>query len=133
MTKPAFEGSLNLPAPLNHQPSTNSMQPTNIKSLSEQSVLELHWPDGTVCRLPYRFLRGECPCAGCVDEMTGIRTLDVDALPLDVRPVQIGFAGNYALRIVWSDGHSSGLFTWENLARLCRNPQVVAKERATDV
>jgi DUF971 family protein len=97
--------------------------PTNIRSISEQSVLELTWPDGSVARLPYFTLRCACPCAGCVDEMTGLRTLDPDDVPSDVRPLSIGFSGNYALKIEWSDGHNSGIYTWDRLGELSRAVQ----------
>lgn len=98
--------------------------PTNIRALNEPSVLEIHWNDGSIERVPYKFLRGECPCAACVDEITGVRTLDVDAIPDDVRPLKLGFSGNYALKISWSDGHETGLFTWAHLARLAQDERV---------
>lgn len=94
--------------------------PTSIRALQEAGRLEISWEDGAVCRLPYRFLRGRCPCAGCVNEFTGVRIVDVDSVPEDVRPVQMGFSGNYALKISWSDGHSTGLYTWDALHALCQ-------------
>lgn len=68
--------------------------------------------------LPFRTLRGSCPCAVCVDEITGVRVVGVDDVPPDVQPVQVELVGNYALRVRWSDGHDTGLFTWELLRRL---------------
>lgn len=94
--------------------------PTNIRSLSETGCLELTWPDGRVSQLPFRILRENCPCAACVDEFTGDRILDVTAIPDDVHPTALGFTGNYALKVGWSDGHHSGLFTWDLLDELCR-------------
>jgi DUF971 family protein len=92
--------------------------PKNIRSLKDQRVLEVTWPDGAVDRFPFKFLRCECPCAGCVDEMTNERYLDPDTVPEDVHPAEIGFSGNYALKIKWSDGHSTGLYSWAMLGRL---------------
>lgn len=101
--------------------------PTGIRSLKQDRCLEIEWPDGLTARLGWRKLRGECPCAGCVDEITGVRTLDVDALPDDIHPVDIGFTGNYALKIRWSDQHDTGLFTWDRLHALCRqSPDITA-------
>ncbi len=97
-----------------------ALAPTNIRSLSEANCLELTWPDGSVCRLPFRALRENCPCAECVDELTGRRILDVSRVSDDIHPTGIGFSGNYALKIGWSDGHHTGLFTWELLDRLSR-------------
>lgn len=93
--------------------------PTHIRALTDRGELELHWPTGSVHRLPFRLLREDCPCAACVDEVTGRRVLDVAAIPQDIRPTALNFAGNYALKIAWSDGHDTGLYTWDHLARLC--------------
>jgi DUF971 family protein len=92
--------------------------PKSIKAYRELRVLEVGWSDGTVQRIPFKTLRGECPCAGCVDEMTGVRTLDVEAIPAEIAPSQIELCGNYALRVEWNDGHSTGLYTWQRLAEI---------------
>jgi DUF971 family protein len=94
--------------------------PTNIRALRDPPALELTWPDGSADEIPYRRLREECPCAQCVDEITGVRVLDVTAIPADIRPAGISFVGNYALKIAWSDGHDTGLFSWDLLRRLGR-------------
>lgn len=94
--------------------------PRNIRARQEERVLELEWHDGAVDRLPYRFLRGECPCAGCVNEFTGERMIDVDAIPETIQPTELGISGNYALKITWSDRHDTGLYTWDRLAALGR-------------
>jgi DUF971 family protein len=80
--------------------------------------LELTWPDARVDVVPYRRLREECPCAVCVDEITGERVLDVTTIAADIRPAAIAFVGNYALRIDWSDGHNTGLYAWDKLRRI---------------
>jgi DUF971 family protein len=58
----------------------------------------------------------------CVDEMTGVRRLRREDVSEDVAPVQLEPAGNYALRIVWSDGHSTGIYTWDRLYDLAGQP-----------
>jgi DUF971 family protein len=93
--------------------------PTHIRALTDRGELELQWPDGGTNRLPFRLLREECPCAACVDENTGRRILNVAAIPHDIRPTGMSFTGNYALKIAWSDGHNTGLYTWDHLAKLC--------------
>ncbi|MFG0334649.1 MAG: DUF971 domain-containing protein [Maioricimonas sp. JB049] len=89
--------------------------PSNIRALSEDQVLEVTWPDGRVQKISFVYLRGECPCAECVHEVTGEKLIDVDSIPRDVHPTKLGLSGNYALRIVWSDGHFAGLYTWDRL------------------
>jgi DUF971 family protein len=94
--------------------------PKNIRTLKEQGTLEIDWPDGAIDRLSFRFLRGRCPCASCVDEVTGQRVVSVADVAEDVRPTEMGFSGNYALRFNWSDGHHTGLYTWAYLKQICR-------------
>ena len=91
--------------------------PTNIRALRADGLLEISWPDRT-CRVHFKDLRGACPCAQCVDEITGVRILDSDSIPEDIHPVDISFTGNYALKIAWSDGHDTGLFTWDYLRQI---------------
>ncbi len=95
--------------------------PTGIKARQQEGVLELQWPQGTTYRLPYRFLRGRCPCAVCVHEITGVRVVDIEDVPLSIAPINMQFAGKYALKIIWNDRHESGIFTWEYLELLCQD------------
>ena len=97
--------------------------PTNIRALQAEQVLELTWDGGHVNRLPYRFLRGECPCASCRDEWTGARIIDLSQIAKDIRLDAMEPVGSYAVRLGWSDGHSSGLYTWETLQRLANDPE----------
>jgi DUF971 family protein len=92
--------------------------PTNIRALQSEQVLELTWDSGKVSRLPYHYLRGECPCASCRNEWTGERVLDPATIRADLKLEGMEPIGNYAIRLGWNDGHSSGLYTWETLQRL---------------
>ena len=65
--------------------------------------------------VPARALRLACPCAECVEEMTGHPLLDASRVPMDIKPLQLELVGSYALRVRWSDGHATGLFTWAKL------------------
>jgi DUF971 family protein len=68
---------------------------------------------------PARELRLACPCAACVDEMTGRRLLDPDTVPADVRPASIGLVGAYGLKVRWSDGHDTGIYGFTRLLAAC--------------
>jgi len=76
-------------------------------------VLEWAAPESAVF-LAARRLRLACPCAQCVEEMTGRPILDPGTVPVDVRPVHLALVGTYGLRIQWSDGHHTGIypFAW---------------------
>lgn len=70
-----------------------------------------------------RALRLACPCAECVEEMSGRPLIDPARVPLDVRPLELALVGAYGLRIRWSDGHSTGIYTFERLRRTCPCPR----------
>ena len=82
-------------------------------------TLRIVWTDGHESVYPVRLLRLACRCAHCVDEHTGRPLLRAESVPLDVRPVRISGVGRYALAFAWSDGHDSGIYTFENLRELC--------------
>jgi DUF971 family protein len=92
--------------------------PTEIKAIRKERVVQFRWPDGVVTRYGFKRLRGECRCAACVDERTGIRTLDINSIPecIEIRGMEL--VGNYAVKITWSDGHDTGLYTWDHLRRI---------------
>jgi len=62
-----------------------------------------------------RDLRLACPCAQCVEEMTGRALLDPAMVPADVRPVHLTLVGAYGLQVHWSDGHATGIYTFDLL------------------
>lgn len=68
---------------------------------------------------PARELRLACRCAVCEEEMTGRRLLDAAAVPSDIRPVSVALVGAYGVKIRWSDGHDTGIYTFEHLLALC--------------
>ncbi|MBI4460774.1 MAG: DUF971 domain-containing protein [Acidobacteria bacterium] len=83
-----------------------------------ESGIQVRWSDDSVTVYPPRFLRLACPCAHCVDEMSGRRILTVASVPQDIHPLAIEPVGRYAICIHWSDGHSTGIYTWEWLYQL---------------
>ena len=68
---------------------------------------------------PARALRLACPCAACVQEMTGRPLLDPARIPADIRPVSVALVGTYGLQVQWSDGHRTGIYTFERLLAAC--------------
>jgi DUF971 family protein len=95
--------------------------PRRIRRL--ENGLDVDWDGaGHTAFFPARPLRLRCPCAECVEEMTGRPLLRADTVPLDVRPVTVGLVGAYGLRIQWSDGHGTGIYTFEALRRDCPCP-----------
>jgi len=103
--------------------------PKDVKALSDTSCLQITWQDDRVVRFPFVKLRASCGCANCVHEFTGEQLLDPTTIPDDIKIEQMALAGNYALKIVWSDGHSSGIFTWQRLRDLA---PVIGQEGSGD-
>lgn len=97
---------------------TQTDPPTNVRALQAEQMLELTWEPGRIDRLPYKHIRANCPCASCRDEWTGERILDPATIRPDLKLEGLEQVGNYAIRPTWSDGHSSGLYTWDNLQQL---------------
>jgi ATP-binding protein involved in chromosome partitioning len=86
--------------------------------------LTIEWEEnGHAGFYPARALRLACPCAACVEEMSGRPLLDPAAVPADIRPVSIALVGAYGIKINWSDGHSTGIYTFERLLGSCTCPR----------
>ena len=92
--------------------------PTRIEP-ADSSHCRIDWNTGESFTIPYVELRFECPCAMCVDEKTGKRILRREQVANDVRPLDVQIVGRYAVRIQWSDSHSTGMFHFDRLFELC--------------
>ena len=91
-------------------------QPTEIKLHQASRVLELVFADGRRFRLPYEFLRVSSPSAEVRGHGPGQETLQTGKR--DVTITAIEPVGHYALRPTFSDGHSTGIYSWEYLLDL---------------
>lgn len=60
-------------------------------------------------------LRIKCKCAACIDEVDGRQILKVEKVPKDVHPTNMMKKGNYAVAVVWSDGHRSSIYPFERM------------------
>ena len=81
---------------------------------------------------PARELRLACGCAACMDEMTGRPLLDHGTVPATIRPASVALVGTYGLRVHWSDGHSTGIYTFDRLLASCRCPRCRAGAAPAD-
>ena len=92
--------------------------PQNIRVHRDKAILELVWNDDDISCLPFRLLRQSCRCAMCIDEFSGRQILNPDSVAEDIALNDVCLTGNYAIKFVWSDGHDSGLFTFDHLRGL---------------
>ena len=95
-----------------------SAVPTEIERLGGQGM-RIAWEDGHESVYENVALRYACACAMCVDEISGVRRLQRQHIPADIRPTGIELVGNYAVQLTWSDGHATGIYTFERLRNLC--------------
>lgn len=87
--------------------------------------VRIKWTTGEVHTFPYRYLRLQCGCASCVEEMTGRQILNVAEVPDDIIVVDYITVGNYALQFLWSDGHSTGIYPYRMLLRMADEDEAV--------
>jgi DUF971 family protein len=101
-------------------------EPPEAVDVTPEGALRILWPGGPEVTVPALRMRDACPCAGCVEEGTGRKILDAATIPADIHPEEILPVGSYAVQIRWSDGHSTGIYSWETLRAACGLKEPVA-------
>lgn len=92
--------------------------PQEIRKAGDKE-LKITWSDGHVSKYPSFYLRENCRCAACVNELTGQRLIAPGSVPRDLKLVRAEVVGNYALGFAFSDGHATGIYTFEVLRSIC--------------
>jgi len=102
---------------------SNIPLPTNI-DVEKTSGVRITWSDGRVSEYSLRKLRDNCPCAQCKEE----RAKPPAKKPLlrvlpgnfdgDLVIASAELVGNYALQLTWTDGHSTGIYSFTYLRSL---------------
>jgi ATP-binding protein involved in chromosome partitioning len=92
--------------------------PAEIARSGEHDVRIL-WRDGHESVYPARYLRLQCRCAVCIEEMTGQALLDPETVPGEVHPLSLELVGSYAIQPRFSDGHVTGIYTFDRLRAAC--------------
>jgi DUF971 family protein len=90
--------------------------PTEIKLHQASRVLEISFADGRTFKLPYEFLRVYSPSAEVRGHGPGQETLQTGKRDVTIKEVEP--VGRYAIRPQFSDGHDSGIYSWEYLYEL---------------
>ena len=94
-------------------------QPTELKLHQASRVLEIAFADGACFKLPCEYLRVSSPSAEVRGHGVGNEVLQVGKSAVNIRAIEP--VGNYAVKLVFDDGHDSGLFSWEYLYELGRD------------
>jgi DUF971 family protein len=94
-------------------------QPTDIRLRTQSRVLEVSFDDGSRYELPFEYLRVFSPSAEVKGHGGGEGTLVLGKQNVGINGVEP--VGNYALRLLFDDGHNTGLYSWTVLRELGRD------------
>ncbi len=82
------------------------------------SELSINWSDEAETKYNAADLRRACPCAGCINEWTGEKMLKAENIVDDLSFSSISVVGRYALNFHFSDGHDTGIYSFDYLRKL---------------
>ena len=99
----------------------DSPTPTALTVHSQSRVLEIAFSDGALFKLPFELMRVYSPSAEVQGHGPGQEVLQTGKREIGM--VELEPIGNYAVKPVFSDGHESGIFSWDYLYHLGRDQQ----------
>jgi DUF971 family protein len=93
-------------------------------AISKSKGITIDWKDGHASTYGLDYLRENCPCATCTGAHGTPPTTKPASTPFQMykpvlKMVDVESVGNYAIRIVWSDGHSTGIYSFEHFRKIC--------------
>jgi DUF971 family protein len=102
-------------------PDKHTSAPTEIKLHQQSKFMEISFADGSCFKLPYEYLRVYSPSADVRGHGPGQETLQTGKRNVAITGVEA--VGNYAIKPVFSDGHDSGIYSWDVLYDLGINQE----------
>jgi DUF971 family protein len=100
--------------------------PTEIKLHQRSRAMEVTFSDGRIFRLPFEFLRVYSPSAEVRGHGPGQEVLQTGKREVDI--VALEPVGSYAVQPSFSDGHATGIFSWDYLYHLGENQEKMWRE-----
>ena len=110
-------------------PIDSRKKPATVKvHVTSGAGVDITWSDGHASHYDFAYLRDECPCATCNDErirksaFAGAGPASTAALPMfkpKPRAQAATTVGNYAIQITFTDGHATGIFSYDHLRNIC--------------
>jgi DUF971 family protein len=97
--------------------------PTEIAVRQQSKLLDITFEDGAMFSLPFEYLRVYSPSAAVTGHSPGQEVLQIGKR--DVNITEIAPIGNYAVKPIFSDGHESGLYTWDYLYKLGKEQETL--------
>jgi DUF971 family protein len=108
---------------------SESPKPVEIQLHSRSRQLELTYADGERHSLSCEFLRVYSPSAEVLGHGPGQEVLQTGKMNVAITAIKL--VGNYALQLVFDDGHDTGLYSWRYLYELCQNQEARWQEYLT--
>lgn len=105
---------------------TADLWPDEVRLAADRAALKLSFDDGAKFELPAELLRVESPSAEVKGHGPGQETLVTGKRKVLITAIEP--VGNYAVRLTFSDGHSTGIYTWTYLAKLGRERETIWAE-----
>jgi DUF971 family protein len=105
---------------------TEGPAPTEIRLHQKSRLMEIAFADGKTFRLSYEYLRVHSPSAEVRGHGPGQEVLQAGKKGVDVRSLEP--VGSYAVQPAFSDGHSTGIYSWDYLYFLGENQERLWKE-----
>jgi DUF971 family protein len=108
-------------------------------AISKSKGIKIDWNDGHRSEYSLAYLRDECPCASCTGahgttpEKSNYSKPAADPFPMFkpvLKMVNAEHVGQYAIRIYWSDGHNTGIYSFERLREICPCQECTLREEA---
>ena len=101
----------------------DSPRPIDIRLHQASRLLEIKFDNNTECMLSCEFLRVYSPSAEVRGHGAGQETLQIGKENVNITAIEP--VGNYAVKLVFSDGHDTGLYSWDYLYDLAKNYQAM--------
>ncbi len=98
------------------------MQPTQFKKSNEEEIY-IKWDDGREFVVTMKLLRDKCPCASCAGETVLWHEYKPSPLQIlmpgkyNLKDAEV--VGGYAIALTWVDGHSTGIYAFDHLRKIC--------------
>lgn len=111
----------NILASLVSQAPENQIVPLAVEGIpngSGEHSVAVYWSDGMKYIYSCRDLRRLCPCATCVDEFSRERKIKLEHIPENLYIEKASPVGRYGINIIWTDKHSTGIYTYSYLRDL---------------
>lgn len=101
-----------------HQNFCQQSVPERVQPLNGDQLMVV-WKNGRIDLIPGAVLQLNCRCAKCVDEMTGERLIQESQIDPNARLLETEPVGNYGVRLKWSKGCESGIYTFDHIKEIC--------------